>query len=650
MNFFDHQRAAKGTTLKLVFLFAAAVVALVAAIDGAAVIAMLYLGSEHKEVDASAIVAVVVVVTAITLLVIAGGMLFKTIALRQGGAAVAASVGAVPVDPTSTDPQLRRFVNIVEEMSLASGVPAPRLFVMPRDQGINAFAAGFTPADAAIAVTAGVLSQLNRDELQGVIGHEFSHILNGDMRLNIRLIGLLAGILLIGMIGLRTLQFGGRGSDSKGALPFIAFAFALMVLGFIGVFFANLIKAAVSRQREWLADASAVQFTRQTDGLEGALKKIGGIPTGSRLRDSRNAAEVSHMLFGEGAKRSFASLFATHPQLTDRIKALNPSFDPREIAELQQRYAQQAPDGLAEDFAAGFAPAGTALGRPVPAPVPDPASGRYALSPEQVVARAGTFTPADLKYGAALHARLPDDVLHLATQPTTAPAAVIAMLLAPPGEQLQARQLASIAQRLGPAQAREAAGLGGRMAKLPHELRLPFVALALPQLAAHPRDYQDRLVAALNDLAVADGTVTMFEYCVTRLVWNYLLDAADPSRRSKVGNGSLNDVRPVVRTLLATLAVASGSDQDTGRRAFNGALRRLYGDAATDDNPRRLSWQKTLDDGWAALDALDPRAKQALVEAMVVSVLDDGTVTAAEAELLRAACGLMHVPLPALLS
>jgi Zn-dependent protease with chaperone function len=228
-------------------------------------------------------------------------------------------------------------------MALASGVPAPRLFVMPREPGINAFAADFTPADAAIAVTGGALAQLNRDELQGVIGHEFSHILNGDMRLNIRLIGLLAGILLIGMIGLRTLQFGGRGSDSKGALPIVAFA--LMVLGFVGVFFANLIKAAVSRQREWLADASAVQFTRQTDGLEGALKKIGGIPTGSRLRDSRNAAEVSHMLFGEGARRSFASLFATHPQLTDRIKALNPSFDPREIAQLQQQYAQQAPTG-----------------------------------------------------------------------------------------------------------------------------------------------------------------------------------------------------------------------------------------------------------------------------------------------------------------
>jgi Zn-dependent protease with chaperone function len=184
MNFFDHQRAAKGTTLKLVLLFAAAVVALVAGVDAAAALA---LGS--RGADSSSILAVVIILTVVTLLTIAGGMLFKTIALRQGGAAVAASVGAVPVDPTSTDPQLRRFINIVEEMSLASGVPAPRLFVMPRETGINAFAAGFTPADAAIAVTAGALAQLNRDELQGVIGHEFSHILNGDMRLNIRLIG-----------------------------------------------------------------------------------------------------------------------------------------------------------------------------------------------------------------------------------------------------------------------------------------------------------------------------------------------------------------------------------------------------------------------------------------------------------------------------
>ncbi|WP_276762807.1 M48 family metalloprotease [Mycolicibacter arupensis] len=219
MNFFEHQRAAKGTTLKLVLLFGAAVMALVAAIDAAAVIAMLYLSKDYGGIDASSILAIVIVVTAITLVVIAGGTLFKTISLRQGGVAVAAAVGAVPVDPTTTDPQLRRYVNVVEEMSLASGVPAPRLFVMPGEPGINAFAAGFTPADAAIAVTGGALAQLNRDELQGVIAHEFSHILNGDMRLNIRLIGLLSGILLIGMIGCACCSSAGAGVTANARFP-----------------------------------------------------------------------------------------------------------------------------------------------------------------------------------------------------------------------------------------------------------------------------------------------------------------------------------------------------------------------------------------------------------------------------------------------
>lgn len=641
MNFFDRQRAARGATAKLVLLFIVAVVAMVAFIDAAAALAMTY-----KDASPSATLAVVVGVTAVTLLIIAGGMLTKTFALRQGGAAVAISVGAVQVDPTSSDPQLRRLVNIVEEMSLASGVPVPRLFVLPQESGINAFAAGFTPADAAITVTGGALARLNRDELQGVIGHEFSHILNGDMRLNIRLIALLNGILLIGLAGMRVLQFGGRGSDSKGAAPVLVVAVAMMVLGFIGVFFANIIKAAVSRQRELLADASAVQFTRQTSGLVGALKKIAGLPSGSALRDTRSATEVGHMLFGEGRRR-FSSLYATHPPLSDRIKALDPGFDPREIAALKQQYEQRPPDGIAEDVMAGLAPAlGAHAGRPTPSPAPQ-APG--AISPEQVSGRAGTLTQADLRHGANLHAKLPPHVHQLAGQPSTAPAAIIALLLAPSGDAVRVRQLASVAQRLGPAQAQAADALAGTMSELAAELRLPLIDLAVPQLAAHPPAYREALLGVLDDLATADGSVSMFEYCATRLVWSYLHDAAAPQRRSKVGNGSLDQVRPTVTTLLATLAVAGGSDQDKSRQAYNSALRRLYPDAAAAE-PRQVSWQQALDQGWAGLDALAPKAKQALVEAMVVSVTADGTITAAEAGILRAACALVHVPLPALLT
>ncbi|MCW2494723.1 M48 family metalloprotease, partial [Jatrophihabitans sp.] len=232
----------------------------------------------------STIISAVTASTIITLLIIGGGTASKMVALRAGGAAVAQSVGAVPVDPSTTDPRLRRFANVVEEMSIASGVPMPRLFVLEQESSINAFAAGYSPADAAITATAGSLDTLSRDELQGVIGHEFSHILNGDMRLNVRLIGLLNGILLLGLVGLRLLQFGGGNSNRKGGNPILVLAIAALVFGFIGQFFAGLIKAGVSRQREWLADASSVQFTRQTSGLAGALKKIAGLPEGSVIK------------------------------------------------------------------------------------------------------------------------------------------------------------------------------------------------------------------------------------------------------------------------------------------------------------------------------------------------------------------------------
>jgi Zn-dependent protease with chaperone function len=395
MNFFERQRAARSTTLRLVLLFGTAVLAIVVAVD-----AVVFVAARPSNI--SSIAGLLIAVTAITILIIAGGTISKTVALRAGGSAVAMSVGAVPVDPTTSDPALRRYVNIVEEMSLASGVPVPRLFVLEQEPGINAFAAGFTPADAAITVTGGALHQLNRDELQGVIGHEFSHVLNGDMRLNIRLIGLLNGILLLGLIGLRILAFGGGGGrrdDRGGAAPILAIALAMMILGFVGQFFAGLIKAAVSRQREWLADASAVQFTRQTTGLAGALEKIAGVPTGSALTDARSAQEVSHMLFGEGG-RSFSQLFATHPPLMKRIAALDPTFRPEQVAELQQRWADHPPNGLAEDAQAGLvagAPAATAQG---PAPVAPK------LTPAAVSARVGTVAPKDIERGAELSAQV----------------------------------------------------------------------------------------------------------------------------------------------------------------------------------------------------------------------------------------------------
>ena len=410
-------------------------------------------------------------------------------------------MGAVPVDPTTTDPRLRRYVNVVEEMSIASGVPVPRLFVLEQEDGINAFAAGYAPADAAITVTRGALARLNRDELQGVIGHEFSHVLNGDMRLNVRLIGLLNGILLLGLVGLRFLQFGGGRGGKKGN-PLLVIAIALLVLGFVGQFFAGLIQAAVSRQREWLADASAVQFTRQPSGLVGALKKIAGLPQGSALHDTRVGKQLSHMLFGDGTK-GISRLYATHPPLLERIRALEPDFD---ASRLGADGRGGDPDTDADE--AGSRVRAARAGRPV----------RRRSRRRDVSARVATFSPADLERGRDILAQLPPRTRQLALQPSTAAPLVLALLLDDRAD-VRDRQLALVAQHLGAGVAAATAEYAPSTTGVPALLRLPLVSLAAPALV-------ERAAAAARcsrsphctTLAAADGAITLFEYCLTRLV------------------------------------------------------------------------------------------------------------------------------------
>ena len=266
-----------------------------------------------------------------TTLVITIGSLHKISELAGGGEVVALMLGGRAVNPHSTDLAERRLLNVVEEMALASGVPVPPVYVLDREPGINAFAAGHQPGNAVVAVSAGCLQCLTREELQGVMGHEFSHILNGDMRLNLRLIGVVNGILVLAIIGyyiLRSMSYvSSRDSKEGGAqMGFLVLGLVLVVLGYLGVLLGNLIKSAISRQREFLADFSSVQFTRNPGSLAGALKKIGGISSGSRIRDA-HASEISHMFFGDALAGSFFNLFATHPPLVKRIRALEPNFD-----------------------------------------------------------------------------------------------------------------------------------------------------------------------------------------------------------------------------------------------------------------------------------------------------------------------------------
>ena len=364
MNFFDAQDRARKTTRWLVvvyFVATALIVVGVTLVVGFALFGSSMNGYRYSPGEMLAANPVPLLVTAtLTTLFILGASIYKTMVLSAGGGQVARQMGGTLVPADVADPLRRRLRNVVEEMAIATGVPVPEIYVLEEESSINAFAAGYAPGDAAIAVTRGTLELLDRDELQGVVAHEFSHILNGDMRLNIRLMGVLFGILVLGLMGRMIVRGGYHGRlvssrRGKGAPVVLLIGLGVAILGWIGVFFARLIKAGVSRQREYLADASAVQFTRQTDGIANALKKIGGYGEASYLR-AADPEEISHMLFGSGAR--FTGLFATHPPLTDRIRAIDPSFRESDYPHVvRASVSDLTADDAASAIAAAAAPA-----------------------------------------------------------------------------------------------------------------------------------------------------------------------------------------------------------------------------------------------------------------------------------------------------
>lgn len=627
MNFFERQAAARRASTRLVVLFALAVIGIVAAVDLAA----------WMVVPSWRMLAFA---TGVTLIVILFGSLYRIASLGGGGEPVAQQLGGSLVPEDTNDPALRRLRNVVEEIAIASGVPVPKLYVLEHEAGINAFAAGFSPSDAVVAVTRGALERLNRDELQGVVAHEFSHILNGDMRLNIRLIGVLFGILMIALIGRKILEhgrFASRGRDNSGA-ALLAAALVAMLVGYIGLFFARMIKAGVSRSRERLADASAVQFTRQTQGLAGALKKIGGLDEGSRLNDRSDAEEVSHMLFGDGI--GFSGLFATHPPLLERIRALEPSFSGEQLKQLQARWQAAPPHGLEEDIAMGL---DGHVGARLPA-----ASRQVEVSAPVVAAQVAAPAPDDYQRADSIVGAIPDALRDLAAGRDTVMPLLLALLLAE-DEALAARQQAEIAARLDEAAGTQAQHIHQQLtADLHPMLRLPLAALAFPVLRQRPRPQLDAFLEAVHAVSHADGEVSLFEYCLARLLQVQVREALDPGRYARFGRRKPGGVRREFATLLAVVAQAGHQDDASAQRAYLAGLQRVLPRDHLPYAPPADGVQ-ALDAVWEPLDALDPLAKQAMVEAITAAIAHDGRISVAESELLRTICGVLHCPLPPVL-
>ncbi len=633
MNFFERQRQVRKLSARLVFLFALAVVGIIVVVDLAV---LLVFGRNLDSVGAAAGLLTVSSLIVLVAIVSASGV--RTLALRGGGGVVAQSVGGVLVPSDTRDPNLRRLRNVVEEIAIASGTPVPQVYVLPREQGINAFAAGWSTSDAAVAVTQGALDRLNRAELQGVIAHEFSHVVNGDMRLNIRLMGLLFGILFLAVIGriltqAGILSGGGRSREDRGgnAAPIAIIGIALLAAGFVGVFVGRIIKAAVSRQREYLADASAVQFTRQTSGLVGALAKIAGMEAGSNLRNPRSE-EVGHMLFGAG--RSFTSLFATHPPLTDRIRVLDPTFDQAKLAALSRSWATRPPSGLEEDSALGLTPAPA-----VPAAAPAPPTASVRLQPEQVITGIGAPGETAFERAAELLAQIPEDFQDRARSPRTVAPLVLGLLMAA-DVPTRTEQHTTLARIAGDELADAAWNAGNALSTLPPLLRLPLVEIAIPALRANPGDILRQIFTLVN----ADGEVTVHEYCLSRLVYSALTESQQPASAWRTDRASLQASPDAVATLLSVVAFAGQGDPVRAERAFTAGMAQAIPGARIDFAPPAAI--TALDPVWPVLTALSPDDVQRLVTALVTVIAEDGVTTVAELELLRTICAILHAPLP----
>lgn len=536
MNFFEHQDKARSSTRLLVFLFSCAVAVLITMTSLVVIFALafgeLQAGQTRSLVDyARTAPDVLLGVSAVVVSIVGLGALFRINELRGGGKAVAQSLGGRLLNLQTRDEQERRLLNVVEEMSIAAGVQVPEVYVI-EDPAINAFAAGYQPQDAAIGITRGAIQELNRDELQGVIAHEFSHIFNGDMRLNIRLIGWLYGITVIGLIGhhlLRSLRY--SRSRKKGAGGALFIGLALVVLGYGGTLFGNLIKAAVSRQREFLADASAVQFTRNPNGIGGALKRMALHGSGSRIT-AVDTSEIGHMLFGAGA--GWFSMFATHPPLPERIRRIDPQWD------------------------------GT-LDIKAPMPAPEPAAQHKDKA--QIFANIGMLTGASLAEAQYRLQALPEGLRAAAHSTHGSCMTVFAVLLAVSDGATRKVHLQYLQAELAGESWAELVRVLGGVTKLERKLYLPLVAVTLPALRQLSTAQYQTFMKQLQHLVDADANLDLFEWCLFRIVRSALTGL--PERMS--GMLDIAECADEVRVVLGALGAPARVDF----AALDKALERL---------------------------------------------------------------------------
>ncbi|HAS6501573.1 TPA: M48 family metallopeptidase [Vibrio parahaemolyticus] len=613
MDFFHHQDTARQRTGLLVMLFTLAVLAITGLVSVISIGIYFYFTGEPFTTQS--IISYCLLSFVGVLLVVSISSFIRLSELNaNGGRGVAESIGGKLISTDTSNAKHRQLLNVVEEMSIASGIPVPPVYMMAEEHGINAFAAGMSIDDAVIGVTQGALDAFSRDELQGVIAHEFSHILNGDMRLNTRLIGALFGITCIAHFGHlildnsnSTRHVSRSSSDSnKGFAVIILIAIVCLVLGWLGTLFGNMIKAAISRQREFLADASAVQFTRNDQGIAGALKKIGSNVQGSTL-NTKASDEMSHMMFGQSKLSGFSSLFATHPPLDERIRRIEPNWDG---IYAQHSHAQST--AFDNEQVSGFAVGGSS-----------PAS--QSASPSEQLSETGQ----------QLISQLPPELVDIAREPYSA--RFIAFALIFDGSDIQREMIKSYVPL-----ASQSTLLPWLDYDLPLHLRFPLLELALPALKSLSEAQKISLCKVLRELSETDNQYSLAEWCVINLLEKQLLASFGFIKQHK----TLKQLEESVFWLLRELAWVSHSQADKAQRACHCALAHL-GFPEVKLEPANSNWHLSR----AALELLlqlKPKDRRIFVKACRLAIESDGEITVAEGELYRVIACFLEVPEPPL--
>ena len=668
MDFFERQHQAKKKTGYLVFLFCVSVLLisllnhlLIATVIGASSGAEGELGFVTTAYTDPVLAGLVFLGT---FAVIGMAGLFRRVQLSGGGSSVAAMMGGRLVNMATIDPDERKLMNVVEEMAIASSVPVPEVYVMDGEEGINAFAAGYTLDDAVIGVTEGCMRRLQRDELQGVIAHEFSHILNQDMRLNLRLIAVIFGLVALAVLGRVLLRIGfyssgnrsrrsSEGGGGGAALAIGIIGLGLMATSGLGILMGNLIKSAVSRQREYLADSSAVQYTRNPEGLAGALKKIGALSSGSRLLNTPNAAEASHMFFGAALSQSWFSITSTHPPLLERILLLEPSFDGdySGVKFEERRSSAAKPDSKARRTQAGIPipGVGDALGQALPPVIMGlAAAGQVQVGSAAAVADSiGNPTQQHIDFAAALLASLPEAVRAAAHDTHDACALVFALLLDPKDGPVQKKQLGQVDKLFGEQMAKATLKLSADVASLDPRAKLPVADLAVGSLRRMAKDQFERFTKLLESLAAADEKIDLFEFSLSKLVIRHLEPHFVKQQKKTARYYSLKKLSHECSVLISSLACTAGSNDETIQTAYDAGASHLAATRLTQLPDVDCGLQE-LDQALVTLDGVAINLKRKLIEAAAATVSADGYLQIQEAELLRAISDSLGCPMPPL--